>query len=234
MRKMRSIMTGLLLMVACLLPAQTLAPDSVKIEVLELGDSLEFRLTSFQVETQLTFLMQGLDICVIQPDTMMMSFPSAAMVRKKVKRHPNEVKAVLESQRRQRTGQDSINHVVRPDVQPLVAALNDTTASCSYQNQKSATRSFKIDVDREKTLMSFSIRIDKAKIQAFDDRLNLQISSVPLFNKGDRPEFVGKRLSGENTPQPNGLGEGIRKEDVAKRTFQQRVSVAVSKANEEK
>ena len=112
MKMMRNVITVVLLMAVNLLPAQTLAPDSVLIEVLELDDSLEFKLTSSQVETQLTFLMQGLDICVIQPDTITLSFPSAAMVRNKVKRHPNEVKAVLASRQRQQAGQDSINHVV--------------------------------------------------------------------------------------------------------------------------
>lgn len=235
MKMMRNVITVVLLMAVNLLPAQTLAPDSVvTIDVLELDDSLEFKLTSSLVETQLTFLMQGLDICVIQPDTITLSFPSAAMVRNKVKRHPNEVKAVLASRQRQQAGQDSINHVVRPDVQPLVAALNDTTATYSYQGQKFETRNFKIDVDREKTIMSFSIRVEKSKIQTVEGKVDLQIASIPLINKGDRPEFVGKRLSGENAPHPNGLGEGIRKEDVAKRTFQRKASVVVSKVNVEK
>ena len=221
-------------MVVSLLPAQSLVPDSVRIEVLELDDSLELKLTSSQVETQLTFLMQGLNVCVIQPDTMTMSFPSAAMVRSKVKRHPNEVKAVLSSRQRQQMGQDSINHVVRPDVQPLVAALNDTTASIRYQGEDVTTRNFKIDVDRDKALMSFSIRVLKSKIQVQDDKINLLVSSIPLHHKGDRPEFVGKRLSGEKTPHPNGLGEGIRKEDVSKRMFQKMMSVAISRVNGEK
>ena len=198
-------------------PVLSPVPNTVKIEALECGDSLEFKLTAYQIETQLTFLMQGMEMTAIQQDTLTMSFPSAAMVRNKVRRHPNEVKAVLNSV--SQAGKDSVNHVVRPDVQPLVAALNDTTAVVAYQGKKENIRDFKIDVDREMAIMSFSVRIARAMVSDNNGMVQILVTSVPPNHQGDRPEFSGRRLSGENAPLPNGLGEGLRKEDIEKRTF---------------
>ncbi len=218
-------------MTANMLSAQTLEPDSIKIRVIEFDDSIAFKLNISQIETQLTFLMQGLDILVIQPDTLKMSFPNAAMVRNKVKRHPNEVKAVLASGRGQQ-GQDSINHVVRPDVQPLVTALNDTTAVVNYKGENVNIRSFLIDVDRDKAEMTFTIKTERGFVNKTDGMVDLILSSVPQIHMGDREEFAGKRLSDENAPQPNGLGEGLRKEDASKRTLLKKISVTIEKANE--
>lgn len=228
MRMQRIYILISFMMAVCHLSSQNLNPDSVKADVESAGDSLYFKVTVYQIETQLTFLMQGLDIHVLQPDALTMSFPSAIMVRNKVKRHPNEVKAVLASKQRQGVGRDSKNHVVRPDVQPLVAALNDTTATVVYQGKNETTRNFNIAIDRDKAIMSFSFRLNKKCFSKKHEIINLLISSIP-FSMSERPEFLGKRLSGENAPRPNGLGEGIKKEDVQKRTFQKKFSVRISK-----
>ena len=220
------------IMTACHLSSQNLSPNSVKAEVESVGDSLYFKVTVNQIETQLTFLMQGVMVSVIQPDTLIMSFPSAMMVRHKVKRHPNEVKAVLSSKQRQEIGRDSMNHVVRPDVQPLISALNDTTAIVIYQGKDKTTRNFNIDVDRDKAIMSFSFRLNKKCFSKPTEIINLLISSIPL-SMGERAEFLGKKLSGENAPRPNGLGEGIKMEDVQNRTFHKAVSIRISKDDEE-
>lgn len=228
MRMQRYYILISFIIAACHLSSQNLNPDSVKAEVESVSDSLYFKVTAFQIETQLSFLMQGVTISIIQPDTLTMSFPSAMMVRNKVKRHPNEVKAVLTSRQRQEIGRDSMNHVVRPDVQPLVAALNDTTAMVYYQGKNITTRDFNIDVDREKAIMCFAFRLNKKYFLDNNEILNLFISSKPS-NNGERTEFRGKKLSGENAPRPNGLGEGIKKEDVQKRSFQKAISIRISK-----
>lgn len=232
MRMQRYYILISFLMTACHLSSQNLNPDSVKAEVESVDDSLLFKVTAYQIETQLTFLMQGVTVSVIQPDTLVMSFPSAMMVRNKVKRHPNEVKAVLASSQRQEVGRDSMNRVVRPDVQPLVAALNDTTAIVAYQGKNKTTRNFNIDVDRDKAIMSFSFRLNKKYFSNNNELISLLISSIP-FSKGEKAEFLGEKLSGENAPRPNGLGEGIKREDVQKRTFQRTITVRISKAHGE-
>jgi len=212
--------------------AQSSVSDSFDVKVFHKGDSIAFQVSLSQIETQLAFLMQGLNITIVQPDTLTMSFPSAAMVKNKVKRHPNEVKAVLKKQRnKQQSEHYSINNVVRPDVQPLVAALNDTTAIIYYQNEKISTREYKIDVNRKTAVMTFYYKLHENLILSIDGLVNVNLFSAPFYSS-DRAEFVGKRLSGKNTPHPNGLGEGIRKEDVSKRTFKKSVIVKIENLNE--
>lgn len=231
MKIIRFIIATMFILASGVLSAQISVPDSIDIKALQKGDSITFQLMSYQIETQLTFLMQGLNITVVQPDTLVISFPSAAMVRNKVKRHPNEVKAVLEMERKRQSGQDSINHVVRPDVQPLVAALNDTTATIIYQSKNFSTRKYMIDVDREKAVMTFSFVVHKGYISTTDGFVTVYLFSAPSA-RSDRAEFAGRRLSEENSPHPNGLGEGIRKEDVSKRTFKKNLTIKVVEADE--
>lgn len=197
--------------------------DDVDVIVLEKEDSISIKLTASKIETQLTFLMQGLNISVLQEDTLTLSFPSALVVRDRVKRHPNEVKAELSSTKGRRIGNDSINQVVRPDVQPLVAALNDTTAILKHKGTNIYIRSFKIEVDVEKELMTFTIHFPKKYILDNGEELCLSLSSIPNYN--NRKEFSGRRLSLEKQKNPNGLGEGIRKDDIEKRSFYKEVVV---------
>ena len=230
MRIIKYFIVVLFLMTVSQLTAQDYEPDSIKVEVKEYGDSMEFKVTVYQIETQLIFLMQGMNISIFQPDTLTMSFPSAAMVKHKVKRHPNEVKAVLEKQRKQKIGHDSINHVVRPDVQPLVAALNDTTAYYIYQDQKQAIQRYNIEVDRENAIMVFAIRVPVSLLEEKRRTLELCIYSTPTNE--DRREFEGKHISVEASPRPNGLGYGIRKEDIARRTFCKTYFIILSNKND--
>lgn len=230
MKNLFDILLTICLLAVGVLPVTAAVPDSISVKATEQHDSLEIQITAYKIETQLTFLMQGLNILIEQPDTVTLSFPSAPMVRNKVKRHPNEVKAVLESQRkRQGAGHDSINHVVRPDVLPLVAALNGTTATMAFRGATDAIHGFKIDVDRENAVMVFTIKVSTCFIDAKREKLLLCIYSTP--ENENRQEFTGKRLSGENSPRPNGLGEGFRKEDAASRTFRKMLSVIVYKDN---
>lgn len=203
--------------------ARDVSTDSIDIIVLEKEDSISIKLTALKIETQLAFLMQGLNIYVLQEDTLTLSFPSALVVRDRVKRHPNEVKAELSSTKDRRIGNDTINHVVRPDVQPLVAALNDTTAILKHQGTNTYIRSFKIEVDVEKELMTFTIHFPKKYILDNGEELCLSLSSIP--NDNNRKEFSGRRYSSEKQKNPNGLGEGIRKEDIERRSFHKEVVV---------
>lgn len=223
MRPIALIILSLLTMSTLSVFAHDVNTDDVDVIVLENEDSISIKLTALKIETQLAFLMQGLNISVLQEDTLTLSFPSALVVRDRVKRHPNEVKAELSSTKGRRIGNDSINQVIRPDVQPLVAALNDTTANLKHQNTNIDIRTFEIDVDVENELMTFSIHFSKKYILDNSDEICLSISSIP--NDNNRKEFTGKRLSSEKQKNPNGLGEGIRKEDIEKRSFCKEVIV---------
>ena len=232
MKRVRKKTSIISLLAMVFLRATAAVPDSIDVKATEHRDCIEIQITAYKIETQLTFLMQGLNIIVEQPDTLTLSFPSAPMVRNKVKRHPNEVKAVLESQRKQQeAGHDSINHVVRPDILPLVVALNDTTATLSYHGMTDTTHGFKIDVDRENAVMVFSIKVPTCYIDTKEAKLDLCVFSIPVDE--NMQEFSGRRLSGENAPRPNGLGEGIKKGDTASRTFCKVLSVITCNRNKE-
>jgi len=223
MRPIALIILSLLTMSTISVFAHDVNTDDVDVIVLENEDSISIKLTALKIETQLAFLMQGLNISVLQEDTLTLSFPSALVVRDRVKRHPNEVKAELSSTKDRRIGNDTINHVVRPDVQPLVAALNDTTAILKHKGTNIYIRSFKIEVDVEKERMTFTIHFPKKYILDNGEELCLSLSSIPNYN--NRKEFSGRRLSLEKQKNPNGLGEGIRKDDIEKRNFYKEVVV---------
>lgn len=201
--------------------------DTVAVRAYRKEDDVVVQVEVSKIENQLAFLMQGLDITVVQSDTLHLKFPSAPMVRSKIKRHPNEVKAELWSKfRNDAVGRDSINKVVRPDVQPLVAALNDTTATVTNANAAYSTKDFIINVNRETAIMTFTIRFPTHLISA-NKHLELILLSKPMSG-GNLQEFTGRRLSDEKSPQPEGLGTGLRKENAAERTYQKTVKVKLT------
>ena len=199
------------------LAAQNQMSDSICVKAYNCGDSIDIQITVYKIETQLMFLMQGLNIQVIQPDTTLISFPSAVMVKNKVKRHPNEVKATLLSQTRyNNVGRDSINQVIRPDVRPLIEALNDTTILTICKEKIVNTHNFSIKVNTEKATMMFKTKLQKELINE-GDFLSLYIYSVPVF-KNNTAEFSGMKLSDERN-RSNGLGEGITKDNRNDKIF---------------
>lgn len=227
MKRISKIVSVISMLAVGILPVSAAVPDSIDVKAMEQRGSVEIRITAYKIETQLTFLMQGLNILIEQPDTVTLRFPSAPMVKNRVKRHPNEVKAVLASQRKRLDeGHDSINHVVRPDVLPLVAALNDTVATISHHGTTEATHGFKIAVDRENAIMVFSIKVPACYVDTKESRLGLRICSIPAGE--NRREFTGKRLSDEASPRPKGLGEGFVRGETASRTFRMSLSITIS------
>ena len=182
--------------------------DTLTVAASVRADSIEISVASTDVETQLTFLMQGMTMRFGQADSLTVSMPSADMVHGKVRRHPNEVKAVLDSRSQTLIGRDSVNQVIRPDVMPLVAALNDTTATVATADTLFATRHFHIYVDREATVMNFTCRLPACLVDTRDGNIKLTIASTPL--QGMNPEFDGTSLSREKAPMPEGLGKGPR------------------------
>lgn len=203
--------------------------DTITVEAFDCGDSIKFQITVYKIEIQMTFLMQGLNIQIIQPDTTTISFPSALLVKDKVKRHPNEVKATLLSQTSTRSFErDSANQVRRPDVRPLIAALNDTDAIISHNHIIMQTTNFNIGIHLEKTVMTFSVSLPSNFIDITNDTISVCISSTPAF-KGVKEEYTGNRLSKKHIPTPKGLGEGIKKEDFPSRIIKRHITSKIIK-----
>jgi hypothetical protein len=172
-------------------------------------DSLCCELSTREPNLQLSFLMQGVTIQLVEKgDTVGFVFPDAGMVRNKVKRHPNEVKPTFR--------QDSVGEEIRPDLQPLITALCDTVALLTEGREKrSCVGNFSIVLYREDRKLL--LRTTLPWRHALLDSINVIVSSKTKPGVGER-EFSGRRLSAENRPNPNGLGEAPIVGDEQKRT----------------
>lgn len=161
-------------------------------------DSLICEFTTSEPNVQLSFLMQGVTIqFVADGDTVGITLPDASVVRNKVKRHPNEVKPTFR--------QDSVGEEIRPDLQPLITALCDTTALLVDGNGvKKPVRDFSIELNREERVLLLRTALPWA--HSSTDSATVMIVSKAKQGMGGR-EFSGTRLSAEDRPNPNGLGE---------------------------
>ena len=61
MKRMRKIVSVISLLAVGILPVTAAVPDSIDVKATEQHDSVEIRITAYKIETQLTFLMQGLN-----------------------------------------------------------------------------------------------------------------------------------------------------------------------------
>ena len=134
-----------------------------------------------------------------------------------LKRHPNEVKAMMK--------RDSTGKEVKPDLQPLIQALSDTTGMYTDSlNKTHLIRSFEILLNKEDAILMYSVRLP---LKLESDSLKIIISSEPgkLY---DKKEFTGKRLSRESRQIKNGLGEAPMDKDIKNRTFSVEKKVRIS------
>ncbi len=198
-----------LLILGYSLPLSLKANDDWLITATRKNDSLTVCLISNDSKQQLAVLMQGLQVNLPSQHISVM-FPSAPMVRNKMKHHPNEVKAMMRK--------DNANVEVKPDLLPLITALCDTTAivTDSIGHTKSTTRTFDINLDKVNTKISFSFSVPVVNLDS--DTMDIQVMSTPgAFST--RKEFTGKRLSKEKSPTRNGLGEASMGKDDKNRTI---------------
>lgn len=183
------------------------------------GDTLCLSLTLHDTKEQLTSLMQGLTLSFLSQKKVL-EFPSAHLVRAKLKRHPNEVKAMMR--------RDSIGGEVRPDLFPLVKALSDTTAALvdNVSMARKNIRSFGIMLDKERALLTYSAKLPVSEMGCTDS-IAVVITSDPgkLYNK---KEFTGRRLSRETSPVPNGLGEASMVKGDKNRTIRIQRTIILS------
>lgn len=199
----RSLRLHIITIILCISPLPMFADDDWVITAANINDSLSVTLVAKDTKQQLAVLMQGLQVSIPSQNLSIM-FPSAPMVRDKMKHHPNEVKATMRK--------DSTNVEVKPDLQPLIKALCDTSAVVidSINNVHSTTHNFAINLDKENTTISFSFSIPSVEFDS--DTIEIHVMSIP-GNLSTRREFTGKRLSKEESPSRNGLGEASMGKD---------------------
>lgn len=172
---------------------------------------------TFDPKQQLSFLMQGLSVeLVSDTDTIFINFPNAMMVRDKVKRHPNEVKPTFKD--------DSIGEEVRPDLQPLIAALNDTTIFVKSGEKMITSKDFTITLDRDTKSVEYSVELPVEYCNA--DSVGVVITSSP-YNAPQSAEFQGKRRSREIRMNPNGLGQAPSQHNSKDRVVNYYTTIAI-------
>lgn len=185
--------------------------DSVRVIVNVDKDSVNIAVACLHPKYQMSFLMQGFQMTLIDSltnDSIVIKYPNAMMVRNKIKRHPNEVKATIK-----RDGSER-----RPDLQPLISALNDTISTVQYNNDSIIASHHKIILNRESETLEFSINIPHHFRLCNQKTITLIVECTQsgLF---DSPEFIGKRLSKENKMPPGGLGQISNIQNDSNRNF---------------
>lgn len=172
--------------------------DDISIHVSLVEESIKIEVESSNPRHQMSFLMQGLTIHIfdsINTDSVKIMFPDAGIVRHKLQRHPNEVRAMI----------DINGEEMRPDLQPLIAALNEVPVTISHQNNisKSLTN---ILLNKDDGLVIYSVIIPNFCNHSVRDRISIKLETSQ-FPQTYSPEFEGRRLSKDDKLPPEGLGQ---------------------------
>lgn len=197
--------------------------DSITICAREISDSLQISIMTDNPKVQISFLMQGVIVNIEDTtNTNVLSFhlPCAKDVQDIIRHHPNEVKAMYKHN----------NVEVRPDLQPLISALNEIPAQIDNNDSIIGNCKHHIYLDKETGSTTFTLYIPVESISLDKDSLVLLIESYPQFTNGGE-EFIGKRLSMENRMPPRGLGNAPDNRSAIERTIEIRRTVIVQKGN---
>ena len=175
------------------------ATTDANIRILGNQDTLTLRIITIDPRTQLSFLMQGIHI--VLRDTSMnyiasLDFPNASMVRDKIHHHPNEVKAMH--------GQNG--NEVRPDLLPLISALNDTCSVARDGVGDYISCKHLISLDKSTGNMTFEIGLLVSCNKYPGDMVFVEVLSTPTVLN---TEFSGRMLSQENQMPPGGMGQAV-------------------------
>ncbi len=185
------------------------------------SNSLQLSITTNNPKVQMSFLMQGVNINIKDTtNTYALSFhlPCAKDVREKMLHHPNEVKAMHKHN----------DLEVRPDLQPLISALNGIPAQITNNDSIISNCKHYIYLDKETGRMSFTISLSMETMPFVMDSLSILIVSNPHFtNAGE--EFLGKRYSTENRMPPRGLGNAPDERNSADRKVEIRRTIIVQR-----
>jgi len=167
----------------------------------------------------MSFLMQGIVINIKNSNNnTSIIYPNAGIVKHQVKRHPNEVKAMHHQE----------GNEVRPDLFPLVTALNEVPAKIIMGDSVIGQCKHDIKLEKKKGNICFSLFIPTSYVPFPKDSLLLDITSS--MNEGSyETEFKGQRLSRENRMPPNGLGNVPVEKNIKERIIRVQKSITIFK-----
>lgn len=190
--------------------------DSIEIRATYSDDTLKIYLRPLDHRIQMSFLMQGLILKVADMGaTFMVStrLPSAQDVKNEVMRHPDEVKA-----ERKDEGEE-----VRPDLFPLIAALNKKPVHVYVGDSVSFSCDYQIIINRHQGELVFGVYLP---VNVFPRSLSQDYIMVDLSSSHrdnwKQPEFEGRRLSRE-VQMPIGI------ESASKSRFSREIKVQLQR-----
>ncbi len=126
--------------------------DSIAFSARIQSDTIHISFCTTAPDYHLSFLMQGIVLTLtdsLSTKSVVVQFPNARMVRNRVHRHPNEVKATIIDNGKEK----------RPDLQPLISALNDTTATVTYSSDSVYVARHLICLNRELGQVEYAVDI---------------------------------------------------------------------------
>lgn len=191
--------------------------DSINTIAYLYQDTLQISLNTSNPKAQMSFMMQGMGINIMDltgNSIISVILPNAGIVKSQIKHHPNEVKAM-----HQREGDE-----VRPDLFPLVSALNRVPAQMLAGDTIIGQCRHLIKVDKGNGSLCFSIFIPTNNLIIHCDSLLLDIKSS-LKTSYHRVEYEGLRLSQENRMPPNGLGNAPTERNAREREIRMKKKV---------
>ena len=163
-------------------------------------DGIQLTLETSDPVALRTLLMQGFQLHLygVEKDTTVVAFPSAKDVGDKIAHHPGEVKATI---------QGAIEK--RPDMRPLVAALNkaDVRISKNGLHPVSLQEGYEVSINPSNGMLSYSVIVPDSYI--IDGSNVVTLLSQPDADMVETGEFSGQyaNRSTEYRPQPFGVGE---------------------------
>ena len=197
--------------------------DSIDVAASLYLDSLRISINTPTPRLQMSFLMQGICIDIVdstQNCIVSLIVPNADIVRNQLKHHPNEVKAM-----HQKGGGE-----VRPDLLPLLSALNNVPAQMVVENCVVGQYEHHIELNKEQGNICFSIFLPMGAIDMPTDSLLINITSSPKTSYRTT-EFDGMSRSKENRRPPSGLGNAPTLQEIKDRCVRIQKKSSCEKGN---
>ncbi len=176
------------------------------------GDGVLLSLGTSDPVALRTLLMQGFQLYLYgkNTDTTIVAFPSAKDVGDKIDHHPGEVKATIQG-----------NQEKRPDMRPLIAALNKADISVSKNGLQpiQLQEGHEVSIDPSNGMLSYSVTIPNDYV--INGKYDVTLLSQPDADMNEKGEFDGQGYvsrSAENRPQPFG-GSGTNSQTDQRKTI---------------
>lgn len=152
-----------------------------------------------------TFIMQGFSLIINGQYAYTVNVPSARSVENKISHHPGEVKATMQG-----------NHEKRPDVRPVLEALNKVTVNI-LQEDKSVgeTDYFNVSIEPSTGILTYVIKLPNE--YSVDVPVKILLISTPQMTEGELKKGNFPNRNESERPQPFGAGQSPRPDDKLRR-----------------